>query len=176
MRTKQDYEDLLRLHLKPAFGSTPIADISAVSVRRWWAQASGPHGHGRAPKTYRLLPTILNPAVEDGLIPRNPYPIKGAGSDHTPERPTVTVEHLYAIADAITSRDRGLVILTAFTGLRIGERRALRRKRLNLQGAAVTVAPDDSNVQPDRHGASHFTRPKSRASVRTVAIPGPDNP
>jgi hypothetical protein len=78
VRTKQDYEDLLGLHLQPAFESTPIADISALSFRRWWAQASGPHGHGRAPKTYRLLRTILNPAVEDGLIPRNPYRIKGA--------------------------------------------------------------------------------------------------
>ena len=173
MRTKQDYEDLLRLHLKPAFGSTPIADISAVSVRRWWAKASGPDGHGRAPKTYRLLRTILNTAVEDGLIPRNPCRIKGAGSDNTPERPTVTVEQVYTIADAITPRYRGLVILAAFTGLRFGELRALRRKRLDLQGAAVTVAPDDGNVQRDRHGASHFTRPKSRASVRTVAIPAP---
>jgi hypothetical protein len=33
MRTKHDYEDLLRLQLKPAFESTPTADISALSVR-----------------------------------------------------------------------------------------------------------------------------------------------
>ncbi len=136
-------------------------------------RASGPDGHGRAPKTYRLLRTTLNTAVEDGLIPRNPCRIKGAGSDKTPERPTVTVEQVYAIADAITPRYRGLVILAAFTGLRFGELRALRRKRLDLQGGVVTVAPDDGNVQRDRHGASHFTRPKSRASVRTVAIPVP---
>ena len=86
---------------------------------------------------------------------------------------TLTVDQVYAIADAITSRDRALVILAAFTGLRFGELRALRRKRLDLQGAAVTVAPEDGNVQPDRHGASHFTRPKSQASVRTIAIPSP---
>jgi hypothetical protein len=55
MRTKEDYEDLLRLHLKPAFGTTPLAELSVMSVRRWWAKASGPDGHGRAPKTYRLL-------------------------------------------------------------------------------------------------------------------------
>ena len=85
----------------------------------------------------------------------------------------MTVEQVYAIADAITPRYRGLVILAAFTGLRFGELRALRRKRLDLQGGVVTVAPDDGNVQRDRHGASHFTRPKSRASVRTVAIPVP---
>jgi hypothetical protein len=42
MRTRQDYEDLLRLYLLPAFGATALADISVLAVRRWWAQASGP--------------------------------------------------------------------------------------------------------------------------------------
>ena len=42
MRTRQDYEDLLRLHLKPAFGTTPLADISVLTVLRWWSRASGP--------------------------------------------------------------------------------------------------------------------------------------
>jgi integrase len=173
MRTRQDYEDLLRLYLSPAFGSTPLADLTVMSVRRWWAHASGPDGHGRAPKTYRALRAILNTAVEDGLIPRNPCRIKGAGNDHTPERPTVTVEQVYAIADAITPRYRALVLLAAFTGLRLGELRALRRKRLDLATGIVTVAPDDGNVQRDRHGAAHFARPKSRAGVRTVVIPAP---
>src|SRR5579875_3640613 len=50
MRTRNDYEDLLRLHLKPAFGATPLADISVLAVRRWWSRSSGPDGHGRAPK------------------------------------------------------------------------------------------------------------------------------
>ena len=173
MRTRNDYEDLLRLHLNPAFGATPLADISVLAVRRWWARASGPDGHGRAPKTYRLLRAILNTAVEDGLIPRNPCRIKGAGADNTPERPTVTVGQVYAIAEAIVPRYRGLVLLAAFTGLRFGELRALRRKRLDLDGATVLVAPEDGNVQRDRSGAARFTRPKSRAGARTVAIPGP---
>lgn len=130
------------------FGSTPLADISVISVRRWWAQARGPDGQGRAPKTYRLPRTILNAAVEDGLILRNPCRIKGAGSDNTPERPTVTVEQVYTIADAISPRYRGLVILAALTGLRFGELRALRRKRLDLQDGVVTVASRGSQPLP----------------------------
>ena len=173
MRTRQDYEDLLRLHLLPAFGATTLADISLLAVRRWWAQASGPEGHGRAPKTYRLLRVILNTAVDDGLIARNPCRVKGAGADNTPERPALNVEQVYAIAGAIVPRYRALVLLAAFTGLRLGELRALRRKRLDLDAATVTVAPEDGNVQRDRSGAVHFTRPKSRAGARTVALPAP---
>ena len=173
MRTRQDYEDLLRLYLTPVFGATALADISVLAVRRWWAQASGPEGHGRAPKTYRLLRAVLNTAVDDGLIARNPCRVKGAGADNTPERPALSVDQVYAIAGAIVPRYRALVLLAAFTGLRLGELRALRRKRLDLDAATVTVAPEDGNVQRDRSGAVHFTRPKSRAGVRTVAVPAP---
>ncbi|MGC8511839.1 MAG: site-specific integrase [Acidimicrobiales bacterium] len=171
MRTRQDYEDLLRLHLIPAFGLTPLSSMTVMTIRRWWGQASGPAGHGRAPKSYRLLRTILNTAVDDGLISRNPCRIKGAGADNAAERPTVTVPQVYKIADAITPRYRALVLLAAFTGLRLGELRALRRKRLDLEAAVVTVAPEDGNVQRHRSGAAEFTRPKSRAGARSVAIP-----
>ncbi len=34
MRTRNDYEGLLRLHLKSAFGATPLADTSVLAVRR----------------------------------------------------------------------------------------------------------------------------------------------
>jgi integrase len=120
-----------------------------------------------------LLRAVLNTAVEDGLIARNPCRVKGAGADNTPERPTISVDQVYAIAGAIVPRYRALVLLAAFTGLRLGELRALRRKRLDLDAATVTVAPEDGNVQRDRTGAVHFTWPKSRAGARTVALPAP---
>jgi integrase len=98
---------------------------------------------------------------------------RGAGADNTPERPALSVEQVYAIAGAIVPRHRALVLLAAFTGLRLGELRALRRKRMDLDAATVTVAPEDGNVQRDRSGAVHFTRPKSRAGARSVALPAP---
>jgi hypothetical protein len=42
-------------------------------------------------KAYRLLRAIMNTAVEDGLIRRNPCRIKGAGSEDSPEGPVLTV-------------------------------------------------------------------------------------
>ena len=91
--SRHDLADADQAGLRGSAPPAPQAGVRVDTDRRHFSplrpplvgsEASGPHGHGRAPKTYRLLPTILNPAVEDGLIPRNPYPIKGAGSDHTP--------------------------------------------------------------------------------------------
>jgi hypothetical protein len=38
-------------------------------------------------KAYRLFKAILNTAVDDGLIRRNPCRIKGAGQEKSAERP-----------------------------------------------------------------------------------------
>ena len=70
-------------------------------------------------KAYRLLRAILNTARDDDrLIRRNPCQIKGAGSEHSPERPVLPVPQVYARADAIGPRYRALVLLATFASLR----------------------------------------------------------
>jgi len=64
------------------------------------------------------------------LIRRNPCRIKGAGTERSPERPTVTIEQVYAIAGVVRPWFKALVLLAAFTGLRWGELIALRRRHL----------------------------------------------
>jgi hypothetical protein len=51
-------------------------------------------------KAYRLLKAILNTAVDDGLIRRNPCRIKGAGQERSPERPVLTIRQAFDLADA----------------------------------------------------------------------------
>ena len=91
-------------------------------------------------KAYRLLKAILNTAVDDGLIRRNPCRIKGAGQEKSAERPVLTVAQVYALADATDERYRALVLLAAFTSLRWGELAALRRSDIDLQARTVRVA------------------------------------
>jgi integrase len=63
---------------------------------------------------------------DDELIRRNPCRIKGAGTERSVERPTVTIEQVYAIVGGVRPWFRALVLLAAFTGLRWGELIALR--------------------------------------------------
>ena len=58
-------------------------------------------------KAYRLLKAILNTAVDDAIIRRNPCRIKGAGQEASAERPVLTIAEVYAPADAIDQRYRG---------------------------------------------------------------------
>jgi integrase-like protein len=85
--TLQLYEGLLRLHLSPVLGALTVQDIAEPHVRKWRKTLidSGV-GEVTVAKAYRLLKAILNTAVDDGMIRRNPCRIKGAGQEKSPER------------------------------------------------------------------------------------------
>ena len=82
-----------------------------------------------AAKAYRLLKAIMNTAVDDGLLRRNPCRIKGGGQEKSPERPVLTIAQVGVLADAAGPRYRALVLLAVFGSLRWGELAALRRCR-----------------------------------------------
>jgi integrase len=93
-----------------------------------------------AAKAYRLLKAIMNTAVDDGLIRRNPCRIKGAAQDRSPERRALTVRQVFDLADAIDPRYRALILLAVFASLRWGELAALRRTDIDLDAGTVRIA------------------------------------
>ncbi|MFJ6636029.1 tyrosine-type recombinase/integrase [Streptomyces sp. NPDC091376] len=163
------YRSLLRNHLVPTFGSAALADITPAMVRAWRvARLDAGAGASSVAKSYALLRAVLMTAVEDRLIRRNPCRVKGASVAPTPERPTATVQEVYAIAGAIQPRYRALVLLAAFTGLRWGELIGLHRRDLDLDAGTLRVR---RNVAELHSGKRMLKEPKSAAGKRTVAIP-----
>jgi integrase len=164
----QLYEYLLRRHLEPTFGTKPIAAIREPHVRRWRKQLldAGTSAVTVA-KAYRLLRAILNTAAGDRLIRRNPCQIKGAGHEGSAERPVLSVQQVFALADAINERYRALVLLAVFGSLRWGELAALRRCDVDLDNQTVHVVRQLTEVS----GHLSFGPPKTEAGKRVVAIP-----
>jgi integrase len=108
----------------------------------------------------------LNPAVDDGLIRRNPCRIKGAGQEASPERPVLTVTQVYALADAIGPRYRAMVLLAAFGSLRWGELAALRRsdiatdaRTIRVQRQLTETARDGLSIGPPMSAAGRRPSP-----------------
>jgi integrase len=162
------YTGLLRCHIAPHFEHVTVAEVTLARVRRWRRKLldSGV-SEVTAAKAYRLLRAVFNTALDDGLIRRNPCRIKGAGTEHSPERPVLTVTQVYALADAVGLRYRALILLAAFTSLRWGELAALRPGDIDLDARMVRVTR-----QLYYHGAGHsFGPPKSRAGTRDVDFP-----
>src|SRR5438132_779057 len=88
-------------------------------------------GASSVAKCYRLLRTVLNTAVEDGLIVANPCAIKGAGVEPADERALPSLAQVYQLADTVRPQFRALVLLAAFGGMRRGELLALSRRDID---------------------------------------------
>ncbi|MCW2750497.1 MAG: sle [Aeromicrobium sp.] len=169
-RTKEFYEGLLRLHILPGLGKADLADITPSMVRSWHADLirSGKTGRPTVAKAYRLLRTVMNTAVEDGLIGRNPCVVRHAAVEHSAERPVATVEEVFALADASGARHRSLVLVATFTGLRLGELLALTRADVDTKAMTITVT---RQLHQLKHGELEFGPPKSQAGIRVVRLP-----
>jgi integrase len=169
-RTRDLYRGLLRLHILPELGTTPIGRLTTGQVRTWRAGMikAGQPGTSTIAKCYRLLHAICATAVEDSLIARNPCLIKGASVERPEERPVATIPQVFALADAIDPRYRAMLLLATFCGLRVGELRALRQRNLDLLHQRVTVV---EQYQQLADGTLVLGPPKTDAGRRAVAIP-----
>ena len=167
-RTRERHESVIRLHLLPTFGKRPLSSITTAQVRSWRTECLTQTGEPTVVKAYQIMRAVLNTAVDDELIRRNPCRIKGADRYDVPERPVLSVAEVFAVADAMIPRYRLLVLLAAFTGLRFGELASLRRRDIDTENGAVIVRRSQAEMQT---GALFDKAPKSAAGVRPVAFP-----
>jgi integrase len=169
-KTLQLYKGLVRLHMTPALGSLTVQEITEPRVRCWRkGLLDAGVGEVTVAKPYRLLKTIMNTAVDDGMIRRNPCRIKGAGQEKSPERPVLTIRQVFALADAIERRYRALILLAVFGSLRWGELAALRRHHIDTRSGTLRV---EVSVVELTDGSLVTGPPKSEAGNRIVTLPG----
>ena len=172
-RTVQLYRWLWANHIGPYLGPVQLGQLSAAMVREWRSdRLEAGVSQSITAKSYRLLRAILATATEeDRILARNPCRVKGADRESPAERPVLTVAQVFQLAEAMRfERFRALILVTAFATLRWGEVTALRR---------CDIAPDGSWVRVQFAHTEVVGRgivigpPKSRAGVRTVAVPKP---
>ncbi len=201
--TKELYRGLLRGCIDPDIGKVKLGAITADTVRVWHYQlgrrlatdiaaerdrlalagrapstATVRDGRTRQAQAYRLLRAAMVTAHGDGLIDEQPCRIAGAG---TP-RPSVerrdlaerllTPAQVADVAAEMPPRYRLLVLAAAWSGLRQGELLALTRADLDLE-ACPPVVRVRRRVRRNDDGSMDVDTPKSAASLRTVALPGP---
>ncbi|MFI8005969.1 tyrosine-type recombinase/integrase [Streptomyces sp. NPDC086010] len=167
--TRERNGSALRLHVLPTFANVVLSEITTPQIRRWRAGLleSGV-GEPTVAKAYQILRAIMNTAVDDEVIQRNPCRIKGAGAAKTAERPFLDVTEVFQLADAVPVRFRVFILLAAFTGLRFGELAALQRHDVDLERRTVAVRRAQAETRTD---GILVKAPKSAAGVRTVAFP-----
>jgi len=167
--TQHIYRTLLDRHILPTFAEVPVGAITTLDVQMWISDRhrNTRMGANSVAKTYKLLRTVMESALDAGLILRNPCRVKGAGTERLPEMRCATVEEVAAIAQAVEPRWQALILLAAYSGLRWGELAGLRRRYLDPLHKTVRVVEQCTEVN------GHFVwgPPKTSAGTRTVALP-----
>ncbi|WP_433346005.1 tyrosine-type recombinase/integrase [Micromonospora sp. CA-111912] len=169
-RTVHLYRWTLGRHITPHLGEMPLNRIDTPMVRDWRARllADGT-SVTMAAKAYRLLRAVLMTAVkEDELIRVNPCRVVGADQEKPVERPVLSVPQIFDLAERMPDRFRALILVTTFGCLRWGEVVALQRCDVDLSAGTVRVR---QAFVEHRGTGLILGPPKSRAGVRTVALP-----
>lgn len=167
VRTTEFTTWLLDKYVLPQLGDIELSDLKTARVRQWHADLAAERGQGQAGKAYRALRTMMNEAVADELIPSSPCTIKGAGSQPTSDRPTVSPVQVEEIAGELPPHYVAMTWTAALSGLREGELFALERRDVDLLRKTIAV----SKQAQDTAAGRVVTAPKSQAGVRQVSIP-----
>ena len=166
-RVQIEYRSLLDRVILPSLGDRQIDRIEPSHVTAWYASLPADRPRARA-HAYSLLKAVLNLAVANDLIARNPCRIPGASSVRRKREPVpATIGELQTIHKAMPERYRPMLNLAAFCALRFGELTELRRKDLDMNAGVVHVR----RAVTKANGQFIVGLPKSDAGVRDVAIP-----
>lgn len=162
--TRAKYATLGRLYLTEGIGERPVRTIGKADVRAFLAELRKTKGTATVEAVARLLHRVLEVAVEEDRIGRNPAHGVRVAPSRRREARFLTEAEVAAIADAVPDRYRALVWTLALSGLRIGEAAALRVK--NVNETHIRVVESSAEVA----GRKVTTSPKS-GRARDVDIP-----
>lgn len=165
--TRARYSGLLRTHVLPAFGTTRLSEVGHAAIQGWVSDLGR---QGLAASTvrqaHRVLHLVLELAVRDGRIARNPAAGVKLPRAARPEKRYLTHDQVHALA-AEAGRYRVAVLVLAYAGLRFGELVALRVGDLDLLRRRAVVRESVTAV-----GSKLVVGTPKTHQQREVPLPG----
>lgn len=167
-------------HVQARWGTRQVNEVQTSAVRAWVQEM---RDDGAKPATIEnalgLLRMVLDLAVEDRRIPRNPCTgVKAPRREHSP-RAYLSHRQTGMLASAIGERYGMVVSFLAYTGLRYGEMAALRvedfdmlRRRVNVRRSVTEVKGKLVWSSPKNHEQRSVPFPRFLADDLAVAMTG----
>jgi integrase len=159
-------ETAWRIHVKPAWGTTRVADVDLAAVERWIATMGKTSGATVVIRAYGVLAGILDDAMKSRRLAANP----SRGVENLPHK--TGKRRVYLSPDGVgrlayeSGQHRALVLTLAYTGIRWGEAVALRVRDVQFLRRRLTVA--DNAVQL---GVDHAVGQTKSRKERSVPVP-----
>lgn len=138
--TRANDRNVWAAYVEPRFGRVHVADVSVTMVREWVAGLRTKRG-AAAPRTkrdaLRVLRGVLEYAVEDGRIAKNPAQrIKVPGTKGTPGQ-ALSLGEFRTFVAKLDERERDIALVLGLAGLRWSELSALDERDVVREGQRV---------------------------------------
>ena len=164
LSTLADYRSAYRRHLAPRLATTPLTAIDGATVAALVVELAG---DGVAPKRLSNVLVPLRACLSWhhrlGLLERDPSGWFDAAAPAADERRVLSIAEVERLVAAVPRPYRVLVATAAWTGMRLGELRALTWEDVDLERRLITV---DKTAY--RQHVQHGTK---NGQVRIVPIP-----
>ncbi|MGB3230623.1 MAG: site-specific integrase [Mycobacterium sp.] len=166
--TERKIRGVISKQIAHSFGRRPLVSVRPSEVQEWAAEISRKQSPATARHALGVLRRVFDYALRDGAVHRNPATgirlPKVQGNDPRP----LTHEQLWALSDHLRSpRDRLLVLVAGYCGLRWGELAALRWSDVDPTAKRLRVARSYSEEAPRGEMA-----PVKDHQARSVPVPG----
>lgn len=172
--TRESYRRMLDTHIIPVLGAMQLLAISPPDVAR---VITAVRAKGLSDRTvqyaYVLTRHILQVAADWGLIPANPATRIKRPRVERKQRRLWTVDQAAAFVRHCTKGSGPwdhLFLVAILSGLRLGELLGLQWSDVDLERGILRVERSLVELKP---GDFRIQAPRSRASIRTVALPAP---
>ena len=168
-RTRLRYQQLLRKHVAPAIGLTPLAKVDARHVRavmRSMAEA-GLSDTTRL-QTYAVIRAAFRAGISDGTVATNPVARVRPPKRKDPELSIPSWAEVIRIIEASDGTMRLVFTLLATTGARRSEILGLRWRETDLNAGALTIT---RTAQVSGTTVVFAEATKSKGSRRTIPLP-----
>lgn len=151
----------LEKHILPYFGSRILGDITRKDIDGWILALPEEHGISAATanKMLSLMRQIMDAAVFDGYIPVSPARDVKPLIEKPERRGAFTVEEIERLFSVSWSSEMAYTacFISAFTGMRMGEIRALRVSRIHETGILVDSSwSDGAGLKCTKSGRSRM--------------------
>jgi integrase len=152
-RTRELYEQTIRLYLKPALGRIQLTKLSVQDVQRMVnGQVEGGYGARTIQKNRGVLRAALSRAEREELVARNVAKLVDIPAYHRkPITPWTAQQVTQFLATARDHRWFGAYVFLVTYGLRRGEVLGLRWRDIDLDAGRLTVAAQLQRVGSDLH-------------------------
>ena len=166
-RTHDSYETIVRAHVVPALGGTPLKDLQPRAIQRFYAEACQTLSNQTVLHIHRVLSQALKWAVRQDYIGRNPADLVDAPSARSRTMRTLSASEVSLLLEyAHDSYYYPAIYAAISTGLRRNELLGLRWRDVDLDRLTISV----SQTLFKGDGQVEFKEPKTKYSRRRVAM------